>query len=614
MLGVYELDSGFPVIVSPYYEHSDVQTFFQKNRFAVNSRRIKIKQVLNWCSDLTTGLTFLASKPVIHRDIAARNCMLDDNLSLKIADFGLARAAAETEEPIYFIKNGHREFALKWLALESFNSHNFTTKSDVWSTGITIWEFFVRCKFTPYENQIPLMLLYEKLISGERLKRPLQMPEQVYSLLILCWEGNPLKRISAESLSSHFVKIQMVPSEFGVDIEKDLTEIKDFDNGFGNWNSPESFEDKVKEVQKLVETEREEGRRKRNYVKKYWMICAIFLVFLFGTSLGLIFMKNRRDCVSFRQSWMVRNWLCPKIYYQNDTARYCDNYCEVGGEDFNFVVKDPEHKLNKCETKEQFVYLDIEHSGGEGKEGVSPQILNECDVLKKTPKIYIYVKNPRFCQLICMYSRNCEAYAWKNLKRCKHKSKIISKIKNRKSSTDFQCKFLLNRDQLKISDDEEKEEEADKLATCSGWKVYKDSASENNKAKPITGKKSVYNRETGVNVPIFRHDVSFSRKTKFQSHFITENMHFCGKICEIANLRNKVGKGTKCNAWHWSDTGVCRLFHGKIENRAAKKTGKHKNQAKVINLFENLNSTFFVKSSVLEKIDGVKCSCAGTPN
>ena len=43
------------------------------------------------CIDVAKGLKYLASHRLIHRDVATRNCLVGDDLTIKIADFGMSR-------------------------------------------------------------------------------------------------------------------------------------------------------------------------------------------------------------------------------------------------------------------------------------------------------------------------------------------------------------------------------------------------------------------------------------------------------------------------------------------------------------------------------------------
>jgi len=66
--------------------------------------------------------------------------LLDENLDLKIADFGLSRDFASTYMTgtlgtyVYFLS-----ITQHWMAPEIFNNEPYSLKADVYSYGIVLW-------------------------------------------------------------------------------------------------------------------------------------------------------------------------------------------------------------------------------------------------------------------------------------------------------------------------------------------------------------------------------------------------------------------------------------------------------------------------------------------
>ena len=80
---------------------------------------------------------YLADLKIIHRDLATRNVLVDERKCLKLADFGLSRM---TDYDEIYVRSSKGRLPWKWLAIESLASKEFTSASDVWSFGITLWE------------------------------------------------------------------------------------------------------------------------------------------------------------------------------------------------------------------------------------------------------------------------------------------------------------------------------------------------------------------------------------------------------------------------------------------------------------------------------------------
>jgi len=97
-------------------------------------------QLVSFAKQIATGMVFLGSRGVVHRDLAARNVLLDRNFVCKITDFGLAY-----QNFVYGHGNAKKGcIPIKWTAPEILfgNCASLTSKSDVWSYGIVLYEIF----------------------------------------------------------------------------------------------------------------------------------------------------------------------------------------------------------------------------------------------------------------------------------------------------------------------------------------------------------------------------------------------------------------------------------------------------------------------------------------
>ncbi|CAL1269807.1 unnamed protein product [Larinioides sclopetarius] len=133
------------------------------------------------------GMDYLASRKLIHRDLAARNVLLAEEKVVKICDFGLAKDCYKYEN---YVKKGDGPLPIKWMAVESIRDHVFTTKSDVWSFGILMWEFFTLGS-NPYPGIEIDEEFYKRLNAGFRMEKPDYCPEDVYHIMRDCWLANP---------------------------------------------------------------------------------------------------------------------------------------------------------------------------------------------------------------------------------------------------------------------------------------------------------------------------------------------------------------------------------------------------------------------------------------
>ncbi|XP_006864738.1 PREDICTED: muscle, skeletal receptor tyrosine-protein kinase isoform X1 [Chrysochloris asiatica] len=144
---------------------------------------------------VAAGMAYLSERKFVHRDLATRNCLVGENMVVKIADFGLSRNIYSAD---YYKANENDAIPIRWMPPESIFYNRYTTESDVWAYGVVLWEIF-SYGLQPYYGMAHEEVIYY-VRDGHILSCPENCPLELYNLMRLCWSKLPTDRPSFTSI------------------------------------------------------------------------------------------------------------------------------------------------------------------------------------------------------------------------------------------------------------------------------------------------------------------------------------------------------------------------------------------------------------------------------
>jgi len=104
-----------------------------------------------------------------------------------------------SDSDIYEVKTV-KKLPIKWTAPEALQTGKYTSKCDVWSFGVLLWEL-ATMGGVPYPD-ISSRRIYNVLKTGYRMEKPKTCNEEMYMLMLDCWKDDPDERPTFAQLVS----------------------------------------------------------------------------------------------------------------------------------------------------------------------------------------------------------------------------------------------------------------------------------------------------------------------------------------------------------------------------------------------------------------------------
>lgn len=117
---------------------------------------LPVDEAINICMGVLEALAFAHSKGIVHRDISARNVMIEDGGGVKVADFGIARVVGERT----LTQSGELIGSVQYISPEQASGGRASYEADVYSAGVLLYEMLTGELPFCSDNAVKLALMH----------------------------------------------------------------------------------------------------------------------------------------------------------------------------------------------------------------------------------------------------------------------------------------------------------------------------------------------------------------------------------------------------------------------------------------------------------------------
>ena len=169
-------------------------------------REFSEEVLLRFSREILLGLVHLHRERVIHRDMAARNVLLDINDRCLLTDFGMARSAIVRDGGVDGAKveqtqtTATRLGPVRWMAPEQMESQVVATSTDVWSYGVVLYEIWAR--EIPWKGLSNLQVGAAIMRDQSHVPIPATAPDVIRRVMTAALQHDAIARPSSAGLLS----------------------------------------------------------------------------------------------------------------------------------------------------------------------------------------------------------------------------------------------------------------------------------------------------------------------------------------------------------------------------------------------------------------------------
>ena len=151
---------------------------------------IPVDEMINYSVQIASAIEIAHKNNIIHRDIKPQNIMIDENKTVKVTDFGIARVSSSSTLTYTSSVLG----TVHYISPEQAKGKYIDEKSDIYSMGVVMYEMVTGRVPFDAENVVGIALrhIQDPLIPPMELNTSL--PPEINYIIVKTLEKNPANR------------------------------------------------------------------------------------------------------------------------------------------------------------------------------------------------------------------------------------------------------------------------------------------------------------------------------------------------------------------------------------------------------------------------------------
>lgn len=197
------------------------------------------QQKVSFAKGIASGMAYLHSMCIIHRDLNSHNCLIKLDKTVVVADFGLSRLIVEERKKPTLEKPSVKKRTLRksdrkkrytvvgnpyWMAPEMLNGQSYDETVDIFSFGIVLCEIIGQVYADPdclprtLDFGLNVKLFWEKFV-------PADCPPAFFPLAAICCRLEPESRPPFSKLEDSFEALSLYLGELAIPLPSELEEL-----------------------------------------------------------------------------------------------------------------------------------------------------------------------------------------------------------------------------------------------------------------------------------------------------------------------------------------------------------------------------------------------------